>query len=192
MEEGPFRMPRPADRSANSGPAPAHPPVQEPKIVEEEPKPVQRTTTAHHTPKEKKSKKSLLVILASVIVALLVIFGGWAFFTNTTNAGAAIDGSKYQAVFFTNGQVYFGKLHAFNDDYMKLDNIFYLQTKTVATDPKNPQKTTDESNDVQLIKLGDEIHGPQDEMVISKAQILFYENLKADGKVATSISQYKK
>lgn len=45
---------------------------------------------------------------------------------------------------------------------------------------------------MQLIKLGDEIHGPEDEMILSKDQVLFYENLKTDGKVAQSIEKYKK
>jgi ABC-type Zn uptake system ZnuABC Zn-binding protein ZnuA len=43
---------------------------------------------------------------------------------------------------------------------------------------------------VQLIKLGSEVHGPEDAMMIAKAQVLFYENLKPDGKVAQSISKY--
>ena len=41
-------------------------------------------------------------------------------------------------------------------------------------------------------KLGQEIHGPEDEMIISKDHVLFYENLKSDGKVSQSIEQYKK
>ena len=111
----------------------------------------------------------------------------------TDTTVTAIDASKYQAVFFTNGQVYFGKLHAFNSDYMKLTDVFYLQTKEAASGSENPQQTAkNSSNDVQLVKLGNEIHGPADEMIISKDQMLFFENLKSDGKVTNSIGQYKK
>ena len=68
---------------------------------------------------------------------------------------------------------------------------FYLQTKTT-TASGNPQTTSDQSaTDVQLIKLGSEIHGPNDEMIISKSQVLFFENLKKDSKVSTSIDQYQ-
>ena len=111
-----------------------------------------------------------------------------------SSTAAAIDSSKYQAVFFTNGQVYFGKLHTLNNNYMKLTDIFYLQAKDPSTnaDSKNPQETsTQQSPDVQLVKLGNEVHGPVDEMIISKDQMLFFENLKKDGKVAASIGQYK-
>jgi hypothetical protein len=74
---------------------------------------------------------------------------------------------------------------------MKLTDIFYLQTHNTSADSKNPQQTTSQqSNDVQLIKLGSEVHGPDDEMIISKDQVLFFENLKKDGKVTDSISKY--
>jgi hypothetical protein len=94
-------------------------------------------------------------------------------------------------VFFTNGQVYFGKLQSFNSGYLKLTNIFYLQSQSSSDTSSNPQATAkDQSGNVQLIKLGDEIHGPEDEMIISKDQVLFYENLKAGGKVAQSIKKF--
>jgi len=43
-----------------------------------------------------------------------------------------------------------------------------------------------------LIKLGSEIHGPDDEMIVSKDQILFFENLKKDSQVSASIDKYSK
>ncbi len=192
MDEGPFRMPRSADRSANNRPAVSSRSAEEPKVPTEEPKPVHRSTASNHRMKESKSKKPLIVSIVAVVVVVLAVIGGWALWSNMNNSGNAIDSSKYQAVFFTNGQVYFGKLHPFSDKYMKLTDVYYLQTKaTEPADPKNPQKTADTSNDVQLIKLGDEVHGPTDEMVISKDQVLFYENLKSDGKVTASIEKFK-
>jgi len=145
--------------------------------------------------KEKKSvwKRFLWPII--VAGAIIVAAGGWFLWSNLSGGGMAIDGSKYQAVFFTNGQVYFGKLQAFNGGYMKLTDIFYLQSKQSGNskDSGNPQETSSDqsNNNVQLIKLGDEVHGPEDEMIISKDQVLFYENLKADGKVTQSIQKFK-
>lgn len=140
-------------------------------------------------PDKNNKKKIVFSIIFSVVLLAGIVAAGW--FMQRTSIGVAIDTTKYQAVFFTNGQVYFGKLDNLNDSYFKLNKVFYLQTKTDATDSKNPQETTTESTpDVQLIKLGDEIHGPDDEMIISKDQILFFENLKKDGKVSISIDQY--
>lgn len=123
-------------------------------------------------------------VLAVAVVALVVC--GLLFYKS--GPGAAIDGSKYQAIFFTNGQVYFGKLKIMNGSYMKLTNVYYLQA-TKSSD-KNPQQTSQDG--VELVKLGSEVHGPEDEMMISKDQVLFFENLKKDGKVSASIEQYQK
>lgn len=139
--------------------------------------------------KNKGKKRVTFSIIISIILLAGILAGGW--FMQRSSVGATIDGSKYQAVFFTNGQVYFGKLNNLNDNYFKLSKVFYLQTKADTADSKNPQETTTETTpDVQLIKLGDEIHGPEDEMIISKDQILFFENLKKDATVAKSIDQY--
>ncbi len=45
--------------------------------------------------------------------------------------------------------------------------------------------------DVSLLKLGNELHGPEDWMEINPAHILFIEELKPDGKVAKAIDAYK-
>lgn len=128
------------------------------------------------------------------VVALIIVLVALFFMrpsASVTSSSIGIDSSKYQAVFFTNGQVYFGKLNAFTGDYLKLTDVYYLQTQQAEQDAKNPQKTATDQSNVQLTKLGGEIHGPQDEMIISKDQVLFYENLKSDGKVATSIAKFK-
>jgi len=197
MDGGPFRVPQPADNRR----VPARPesrseptswqPEEQPQPVKVEPKPVHRTLPPVSTAKEKSSKRFLLPIIAFVVLAIILVAGFFAW-QNSKNTAMAIDSSKYQSVFFTNGQVYFGKLKPFNDEYMKLTDVYYLQTQATGDDSENPQQTTNSSGDVKLIKLGDEIHGPEDEMVISKSQVLFYENLKTDGKVAQSIATFKK
>jgi hypothetical protein len=184
---GPFRGSSSADRRSVNRPEPARQYAEE--TPRSEPAPVQHASSTHRTTKADRRRKLPLPALIIGIVLLLAVVG-WLVWSGLRNAGTAIDGSKYQAVFFTNGQVYFGKLQAFNDEYMKLSDVYYLQTDQEG-DSENPQTTSNNQNDVQLIKLGDEIHGPEDEMVISKEQILFYENLKADGRVSQSIEQFK-
>lgn len=143
-----------------------------------------------HSDKKKIFKRKIITIIIGALLALAVLAGGWFFYQS--NVGQQIDNGKYQAVFFTNGQVYFGKLQKLNGDYFKLTDIFYLQAPAATpTDSKNPQLTTDQqAANVQLIKLGNEIHGPDDAMVVNKQQVLFFENLKKDGKVTDSITKY--
>lgn len=140
----------------------------------------------------KKSKKSKLawVGLAFLVLALVGTLA-WMLLRGTSVPG--VDSSKYQAVFLTNGQVYFGKLKSVNSDYYKLTNIFYLQASGTEQTSDNPQETTQQENsNVQLIKLGNEVHGPEDTMIIGKEQVLFFENLKPDGKVSDTINNYTK
>ena len=142
--------------------------------------------------KQKKNKKKLVaIIIGAVLLVAVMLLTVW--FLSRYSAAGAIDSNRYQAVFFTSGQVYFGKLQPARDGYMKLTDVFYIQAQnTDATkDSKNPQDAaSQEGSDLQLIKLGSEVHGPDDEMIISKDQVLFYENLKQDGKVSTSIAKY--
>ena len=49
------------------------------------------------------------------------------------------------------------------------------------------------SSDYTLIKLGcQQIHYPTDQMLISRDQVTFWENLNKDGKVAMSIEDFMK
>lgn len=150
---------------------------------------------SHRGGAKKNPKKMRQFAMAAAVtgIILLVVLGGWLLYR--TSMGAHIDSSKYQAVFFTNGQVYFGKLHKLSGGYFKLNDVYYLQAKTnPATEnaSENPQETsTNQSSDVELIKLGREVHGPDDEMIISKDQVLFFENLKKDGTVTQSIAKFK-
>jgi hypothetical protein len=195
--DGGFRRPQPVERRAasrqESTPAPRQPEVAQAAAVQEEPKTTRRASAPHTAEKKQKLLKRFLWPILVVVIIVLGVVGYFAF-SKMSSAGTGIDSSKYQAVFFTNGQVYFGKLQSFNNEYMKLTNIYYLQSQQATTDadPKNPQATSSDQNGVQLIKLGSEIHGPEDEMIISKDQMLFYENLKSDSKVAQSIDKYKK
>jgi hypothetical protein len=193
MDEGPFRTSRSADKRVTARPEPARrQPVAE-QLAEEQPRVVPQAVASKAVvggkPSSRRFKLPIIITLSVIVLAL----AAWLASTQLQNSATAIQADKYQAVFFANGQVYFGKLHTFHGGDFKLTDIYYLQTQNATgTDSKNPQQTTTDQNNVQLIKLGDEIHGPQDEMIISKDQVLFYENLKSDGKVAQSIVKYKK
>jgi hypothetical protein len=123
-----------------------------------------------------------------LIVASLTFVGYYALRAiNTVTADAAVKGKQFQAVFLTNGQVYFGKLSKTDSSYVVLKNIYYLQVQQ-SVQPTDKTSTT--SPQVSLAKLGGELHGPEDVMYISRSQVLFWENLKGDGKVAKAIADY--
>ena len=164
------------------------------------PQPVAATSspapTAHHgrtkhsqTGRSPKRKFAALIVLLAIIVLLVL---GW-FMMSKTSTASVIDNGKYQAVFFTNGQVYFGKLSTVNGDYMRLKGVYYLQNKTDKNEEASPQSaSSQDASNVELIKLGNEIHGPEDEMLIAKDQVLFFENLKPAGTVSQTITNFQK
>lgn len=118
-----------------------------------------------------------------IAIMLLLVFGG------PTNESKFVNNTKYQAVFLNGGQVYFGKIRDMNNKYMRMQDIYYLRVNQQV----QPDGTQDNSknNDVSLVKLGCELHGPQDQMVINREQIIFWENLKDDGQVAKAVATYK-
>ncbi len=125
------------------------------------------------------------------IILLIIVIGGGAFFVmnNKKNGSGTAAGAKgRQAVFLTNGQVYFGHLTNANSQYPVLKDIYYLQVQQSL----QPAKDQNQQPQVSLVKLGNELHGPQDEMRINRDQILFYEDMKDDSKVNQAISDFIK
>ncbi len=132
-----------------------------------------------------KAKYAVMAVVAIAVVGA----AGWFFAGANLKTSGTVLGTNtdYQAVFLTNGQVYFGKLTE-GSDWMKLTDIYYLQ---VTQNLQQADTSTAAKNDIQLVKLGSELHAPQDEMHIDRDKILFWENLKDDGKVVQAIHQYK-
>ncbi len=151
------------------------------------------------TPKIEKKKKftfgkissELLlfgVALLAVVMLVALVFGGK---TDTGNKESAlIDTGKYQAVFLNSqdGQVYFGKLAVFNKDLYVLQDIYYVRVEN----PIQPEGANQQQQpNISLAKLGNELHGPEDTMYISRDKVLYWENLKNDGQVVTAITEFK-
>ena len=118
--------------------------------------------------------------LIGVALIALMIFG------KQTDETSYVKKKQYQAIFLNGGQVYFGKIGKFNEKYLTLTDIFYLRVNQQV----QPGQTT-ASNDVSLAKLGSELHGPEDRMVINRSEVQFWENLKDDGQVVKAITTYK-
>jgi hypothetical protein len=129
---------------------------------------------------------ALLISAAVLIVALIAlsVFGG------VSSEKKYVDGKKLQAVFLNGGQVYFGNIRTLNEKYMRLGNIYYLRVNQQVQ--PNQDTTQANANDISLVKLGCELHGPADEMLINRDQIIFWENLKDDGQVAKAVAEYIK
>lgn len=123
-----------------------------------------------------------ILAVAVIVLAVVAVWYKWGY-----SSQAFIDGSKYQAVFTANNQAYFGKMQRLSDGAYRLTNVYYLQQSgSTAQKPDSTGQTP------QLVKMGSELHGPEDAVVFPPEQVLFWENLKNDGKVAKAIEDYSK
>jgi len=121
------------------------------------------------------------VTVVIVLLATLLYLGG-------NKESGQIDGTKKQAVFLTNGQVYFGEIKTVNGKYLDLRGIYYLNVNQQVQPDQSDQKTQQSS--ISLVKLGCELHGPLDKMIINRDQVTFWENLKDDSQVSKAIAEW--
>lgn len=128
----------------------------------------------------------LLFASTALVVSLLALlyFGG-------PSEDKYINKSAEQAVFLTNGQVYFGKIKAINKQYISLESIYYLNVNQ-QVQPNQSGNNSSANQSVSLVKLGCELHGPMDRMVINHEQVTFWENLKGSGQVTKAIDTWVK
>ncbi|OGY86302.1 MAG: hypothetical protein A2233_02970 [Candidatus Kerfeldbacteria bacterium RIFOXYA2_FULL_38_24] len=140
------------------------------------------------------------LFLAYAVISLAVIAFGVNLALYVFKPVSAVDQNSYQAVFLTNGQVYFGKLDTLNKSWLVLDDVYYLQEQEDltqdTTDPEGVENTaepdsTSTAPQLSVIRLGSEIHQPQNGLVINRDQVLFWENLKNDSQIISAIQKDK-
>lgn len=119
-----------------------------------------------------------VVLFVALIAASLASMAIWSRMQTPARSGT-------YAVFLSGGQVYFGTIAKEDGKRLLLQGIYYIQLKGGQTSVLADQ------SDVSLLKLGNELHGPEDWMEINRDAIIFIERLKPDGKVAKAIEAYK-
>lgn len=126
--------------------------------------------------------------LAHLVIIILIIALGFLWWRGENLSGF---GQDWQAVFLSNGQVYFGKIAKQNKAEIKLEDIYYLQVTRPLQQAQEGQEQANPQGELQLVKLGNELHGPTDAMYVNRDQVLFIEDLKDDSNVVTAIANYK-
>lgn len=145
------------------------------------------------TPGKRQRGKGIRILSGVLLVTVALLIAAIPLFIVTSDKGSQtsyLEKDKYQAVFLNGGQVYFGKINNINDKFLTMDNIYYLRVNEQVQ--PNTEETAGAQQDISLAKLGCELHGPEDLMVINSEQISFWENLKGDGQVAKAINEFIK
>lgn len=158
------------------------PPTEEPKLHAREELAEQNPPQPRPSAPRKRFKVFfwMLVLICALLVAL---FGRDAL----RSLYKGKEREAYSAVFLLNNQVYFGKMVENKRDRIVLREVFYIQV--------NENEGADDlgnmsSGRFNLVKLGDEIHGPTDELFINKDNVVFYEYLRDDSAVVQAIKEY--
>ncbi len=136
-------------------------------------------------PEQKKGSYFKISVILVVLIGLIIL--GFLFAYSSIQNPFSKSG-EYQAVFLNNNQVYFGKLSNKNSKYVTLKDVYYLRVTQTIQEKDGKQISVP---DINLIKLGTEIHKPTDRMEIQRGNILFIEDLSSDSKVIEAIKSYQ-
>lgn len=120
--------------------------------------------------------RSEYVFTGKLVVALFVLVGVFLLVEWWDFALPSFGGARYQAVFLSNGQTYFGHYIDRLGPYAKIENAFYIQ-QTPAQDEQTPAES-------KVVRRGNELHHPTNFVLVPKSAILFTEDLRSDSPVA--------
>ena len=147
-------------------------------------------------PKQWAVEKKIIkrIVLGVLVFMILVALDANYKFTATLQTGNKANG-KWQAVFLTNDQVYFGHLSQYGMNYWKLDDAHYIKVAKASVDAipdaKNSKPNQDQQpqmeNRATLMKVSQDVHQPEGTLYIPKEHILFWQDLQANSNVAQTL-----
>lgn len=127
--------------------------------------------------------RRIVALLALVGLVALAAYGVFDLVRPQRSLASVIDPKRYQAVVLSSGVVYFGHLRvAKDDDFYELRDAFFIQEVKKATG--EPER--------RVLPLDQEIHGPEQRMVIPRGQVVSIENLRPDSPVSKAADEHSK
>ena len=117
-----------------------------------------------------------LPFIGRIVLAVAVFVGAFAFVEWWDFVPPSVGGARYQAVFLSNGQTYFGHYVDRLGPYAKIENAFYIQQTPAANENEAPTS--------KIVRRGNEFHNPEPFVLLPKTAILFVEDLRTDSSVA--------
>lgn len=146
--------------------------------------------TTMNAPSKKSSWIVNVIIIAVVVIVALYALSAYTSL-NILGLDKNMSSTGWKAVFLTNGQVYFGHTSNETSDPVVLEDIYYLQvTQPLQQVDQGQAPANSNQPQLSLVKLGNELHGPEDQMRINRSHVLFVEDLREDGRVVEAIDAY--
>lgn len=110
-------------------------------------------------------------VAVAVLAGTFALVRWWDFTLPSLGRGT------YQAVFLTNGQVFFGRYYDRIGPHVKIVSVYYVQQTADPSDASKPPES-------KLVRRGSELHGPPPEMLVPRTSVLFVEDLTDSSPVA--------
>lgn len=112
----------------------------------------------------------------------LGVLCGWGILTLVVMSGQTINTSGFQMVYLSNGQAIFGKLQNTSGSYLVIKEPYTLQAT---------EGTSDENNATSILKMTDQVYGPEDSISVRSDNVISWQNLRSDSKVTQAIEKRK-
>ncbi|MEK7460433.1 MAG: hypothetical protein AAB628_02705 [Patescibacteria group bacterium] len=135
-------------------------------------------------------KKSSMAkkIYTLILLGVIIIFASYFAYSNyvikpevTTAPKASVFDDKFFGVFLDTGDIYFGKLSNKESSFVTVDDAFYLRVTENTEKDKNGKPLG--APQLNLIKLGTEMHKPTGKIEIQRTHIVSIQELSADSEV---------
>lgn len=147
--------------------------IRKPQIAQPDTSNV-RTMQINKTP-----SKRWVVIVFGIVLAFIIAVLLWCMVAPMLVA-QRIDSKKYQIVYLNNGQMYFGKLQ-------NVDGAYLYMTSPYTTQATSSHESADDQTQTTIIKVSNQLYGPEDSIAIRASEVSFWQNLRDDSKVSQAI-----
>ena len=125
-------------------------------------------------------KRALLVLVLLAVVASAVVAGAQLLDDDDDELVTDfVRTSGYQAVILANDRVFFGKLRPASEGFYVLKDAHFIRQEPGQNEEDPPLNA--------VVPLTEELHGPEDEMLINERFILSVEDLRNDSEVLAAI-----
>lgn len=135
---------------------------------------------------------NIMLNVTYVCVGLAIVLVATQFALYGVRYKRLFDDTTYQAVTLTNGQTFIGVLKRYSMDAYVLQDVHYLQpaqSEELAVEETVDSVETTNSGKLELVKLENDFHQPQNFMVINGDQLLYWQNLQADSQIISGIQK---
>lgn len=134
--------------------------------------------------KDDTKRKLLSIFILFIFIIVVVSAVNYLFSKFIVVVGPKVNPNAYQTVFLEGNQQYFGHLKGLGTRAPYMTDVYYVR-------PIGQYKPDLLQQNFSLVKMGDEINGPENKLYLNWDKVLMWQEMKADSKITKAIEQDK-